>query len=42
LIVLAVIALALLGASGWLGGKLTYRYGIRVVDDAAQAEAYQR
>ena len=31
-------ALALLGASGWLGGKLAYRFGVRVVDEATQAE----
>jgi uncharacterized membrane protein len=42
LIVLSLVALAALGASGWLGGKLTYRYGVRVVDEASQADAYQR
>ena len=42
LIVLAAVALAVLGVSGWLGGKLTYRYGVRVVEDSAQAEAYVR
>src|SRR4051794_39502862 len=31
LLVLTVAALAALGVSGWLGGKLTYRYGVRVV-----------
>jgi uncharacterized membrane protein len=36
---LSVVALALLGASGWLGGMLTYRYGVRVVDDATQVDA---
>jgi uncharacterized membrane protein len=36
---LSIVALALLGASGWLGGMLTYRYGVRVVDDATQADA---
>lgn len=39
LLVLSLVALALLGASGWLGGMLTYRYGVRVVDEATQAEA---
>ena len=39
LLVLSLVALALLGAAGWLGGKLTYRYGVRVVDEATQAEA---
>jgi uncharacterized membrane protein len=41
LLVLSVVAVLLLGAAGWLGGKLTYRYGVRVVDDATQADAYQ-
>jgi uncharacterized membrane protein len=36
---LSVVAIALLGASGWLGGMLTYRYGVRVVDDATQVDA---
>jgi len=36
---LSVVALALLGVSGWLGGMLTYRYGVRVVDDATQVDA---
>lgn len=39
-VTLSVIALALLGVSGWLGGKLTYRYGVRVADEATQAEGY--
>jgi uncharacterized membrane protein len=41
LLVLSAVALAVLGASGWLGGKLTYRYGVRVVDEAKQADGYQ-
>lgn len=41
-VVLSVIALAMLGVSGWLGGKLAYRYGVRVVDEATQAEGYVR
>lgn len=36
----SVAALALLGASGWLGGKLTYTYGVRVVEDDTQANGY--
>jgi uncharacterized membrane protein len=40
LIALSVVALALLGAAGWLGGKLSFRYGVRVADEATQAEAY--
>jgi len=41
LIVLSAVALALLAVSGWLGGKLAYRYGVRVADEATQAEAYR-
>jgi uncharacterized membrane protein len=36
----SVIAIALLGASGWIGGMLTYRYGVRVADENTQAEGY--
>lgn len=42
LIGLSVVALVVLGASGWLGGKLTYRYGVRVVDEGTQLEGYER
>lgn len=42
LVTLSVVALALLGASGWLGGKLTYRYGVRVADEDDQREGYVR
>lgn len=38
---LAVVSLALLGVSGFLGGKLAYRYGVRVADEQTQAEGYQ-
>jgi uncharacterized membrane protein len=41
LVVLSVVALAALGASGWLGGKLAYRYGVRVADEETQAEGYR-
>jgi uncharacterized membrane protein len=41
LIALSVVALALLAVSGWLGGQLAYRYGVRVADEATQAEGYQ-
>ena len=37
LIALSAVALALLGLSGWLGGRLTYRFGVRVVDETTQA-----
>ena len=39
---LSVVAYAALGASGWLGGKLAYHYGVRVADDATQAEGFRR
>lgn len=42
LILLSIVALALLGTSGWLGGKLAYRYGVRVADEATQAEGFRQ
>jgi uncharacterized membrane protein len=41
LIVLSAAALAALAVSGWLGGRLSYRYGVRVADEASQADGYQ-
>jgi uncharacterized membrane protein len=41
LLLLSLVALALLGISGWLGGKLAYHYGIRVADEATQAEGFR-
>ena len=38
LLVVSVVGLAVLGASGWLGVMLTYRYGVRVVDGATPTE----
>jgi uncharacterized membrane protein len=38
--VLSIVGLALLGVSGWLGGQLAYRYGVRVADEHTQAQAY--
>ncbi len=40
-LVLSLIALALLGASGWLGGMLAYHYGVRVADEETQAEGFR-
>jgi len=37
---LSVSAVALLLASGWLGGMLAYRFGVRVADEKTQAEGY--
>jgi uncharacterized membrane protein len=39
-IVLSLVSLAALGASGYLGGKLAYHYGIRVADETTQAEGF--
>jgi uncharacterized membrane protein len=40
--VLSLIALAILGASGWLGGKLAYTYGVRVADEATQSKGFSQ
>lgn len=37
---LAAISLAVLAVSGYLGGKLAYRYGVRVADETTQAEGF--
>jgi uncharacterized membrane protein len=37
---LSAVALGALGVSGYLGGKLAYRYGVRVADEATQAEGF--
>ncbi|MFF9018613.1 DUF2231 domain-containing protein [Streptomyces eurythermus] len=37
---LSAISIVLLGVSGFLGGKLAYRYGVRVADENTQAEGY--
>ncbi|RPF36930.1 DUF2231 domain-containing protein [Streptomyces sp. TLI_185] len=38
---LSAVALAALGVSGYLGGKLAYRYGVRVAAESVQAEGYR-
>lgn len=40
LIGLSGISLALVAVSGHLGGKLAYRYGVRVADESAQRDGY--
>ncbi|HEY3530470.1 MAG TPA: DUF2231 domain-containing protein [Nocardioides sp.] len=40
-LVLSVLSLVTLGVSGYLGGKLAYRYGVRVADEGTQAEGYR-
>ena len=39
-LVLSVIGVAILGASGWLGGELAYHYGVRVADEETQAHGF--
>ena len=39
--VVSVIALLLLGASGYLGGELVFRLGVRVADEETQQEGYR-
>ncbi|MEU6584703.1 DUF2231 domain-containing protein [Nocardia sp. NPDC046763] len=41
-LLLSVAALAALTVSGYLGGKLAYRYGVRVADETTQATGFQR
>jgi uncharacterized membrane protein len=38
---LSVVCLALLAVSGTLGGKLAYRYGVRVAADRVQAHGFE-
>lgn len=40
-LVVSIIAVALVGASGWLGGKLAYTYGIRVADEQTQEKGFR-
>jgi uncharacterized membrane protein len=40
-LVLSVVCLAALAASGYLGGMLAYRYGVRVAAETDQAEGYR-
>jgi uncharacterized membrane protein len=40
--VLSLLAYLLVGASGFLGGELAYRYGVRVADESTQIKAYGR
>jgi uncharacterized membrane protein len=41
MIVLSAVSMAGLACAGYLGGKLAYRYGVRVADEATQAEGYR-
>jgi uncharacterized membrane protein len=37
---LSAVSIAVLGGSGFLGGKLAYRFGVRVADEDTQAEGF--
>lgn len=39
---LSAVALAVLTVSGYLGGELAYRYGVRVADESTQATGYTK
>ena len=40
-VVLSVVSLIGLTASGYLGGKLAYRYGVRVAAESVQADGFE-
>jgi uncharacterized membrane protein len=40
IIALSAASVAALGVSGYLGGKLTFRYGVRVATEATQVEGF--
>ena len=40
-LVISIIGLLVVGASGFLGGRLAYHYGIRVADESVQAEGFR-
>lgn len=41
-IVLSALSLGALAVSGYLGGKLAYRYGVRVAAESTQADGFQQ
>lgn len=38
---LIIVALVLLGVSGWVGGELAYHYGVRGADEHTQSEGFR-
>lgn len=38
--VMSILGIACIGVSGFLGGELAYRYGVRVADESTQQEAF--
>jgi uncharacterized membrane protein len=41
-VVLSAVGLVLLGGSGFLGGEMAYRYGVRVADEETQRKGFMR
>lgn len=39
-LILTIVAMLLLGISGFLGGELAYRFGVRVADESTQDEGH--
>jgi len=40
-LVLSAVAIGVLLVSGWIGGMLAYKYGVRVADQKTQAEGFR-
>ena len=40
-LILSILGLAVVGVSGFLGGKLAYHYGVRVADESVQADGFR-
>lgn len=40
-LILSAVAIGLLMVSGWLGGMLAYRFGVRVADEKTQQEGFR-
>jgi uncharacterized membrane protein len=38
--ILSLVGYAIVGASGYLGGKLAYHYGVRVADEQTQSQGF--
>src|SRR4051794_21955052 len=41
-LVLTAVGVGILAVSGWLGGMLAYHFGVRVADQAVQADGFRR
>ena len=40
-LIMSIIGLAMVGVSGFLGGKLAYHYGVRVAEESVQAAGFR-